>query len=151
VQLVLVRDVAGLGQHGDVVEVKPGYARNYLLPYGLATPATPENLRAVERQKRKLAQIAEQRRKQLEKIAGQLKKHSISIEAAANVEGHLYGSVGPEDIAAAFQRDGYPIEPQMVRLEGPIKELGLYSVKLKLDEDLDTEVKVWVVPSTTDE
>jgi large subunit ribosomal protein L9 len=143
-----MRDVAGLGRHGDVVEVKPGYARNYLLPYRLATLATPHNLRAVERQKKKLAQMAEQRRKELEKIAASIVKHSISIEAAANVEGHLYGSVGAEDIAAAFQRDGYSIEPQMVQLEGPIKELGLYSIKLQLDEGLQTEVKVWVVPTS---
>ena len=151
VQLVLMRDVAGLGRHGDVVEVKPGYARNYLIPRGLASPATPHNLRLVDRRKRKLERLAEERRKKMEQMVERLSKVSVSVEAAANVEGHLYGSVGEEDIARAFQAQGYEVTPEMVRLEGPIKELGLYNVRIEADKEHSTEVKVWVVPLTTDE
>jgi large subunit ribosomal protein L9 len=148
IELVLTRRVEGLGNAGEVVEVKPGYARNYLLPQGLATRATPHNLRMIERQKKKVIEDAQKRREELERLSRELAKYSISIEANANPEGHLYGSVGPEEIAAVLVKDKYGVEPSMIKLEGPLKELGLYAVKLQLAEGLETEVKVWVVPAT---
>jgi len=102
----------------------------------------------IELQKKKAIELAQQRREDLEKLARELAKHSVSIEANANPEGHLYGSVGPEEIAKVLLKDKFTIEPSMVKLDGPLKELGLYAVKVKLAEDLETEVKVWVVPAT---
>jgi large subunit ribosomal protein L9 len=148
IELLLTRKVEGLGNPGDVVEVKPGYARNYLLPHGLATRASQHNVRMVELHKRKVIELAQKRREDLEKLARDLAKHSVSIEANANPEGHLYGSVGAQEIVQILQKDKYVVEPGMIKLDGPLKELGLYAVKIQLAEDLETEVKVWVVPAT---
>lgn len=148
IELLLTKKVEGLGAAGEVVEVKPGYARNYLLPLGMATRATPHNVRMIEVQRKKNAEAAKKKREDLEKLARDLAKQSVSIEANANPEGHLYGSVGPAEIAAALAKDKITIEPSTVRLEGPLKELGLYAVKVQLAEDLETEIKVWVVPAT---
>ena len=147
IELLLTRKVEGLGNPGDIVEVKPGFARNYLLPQGMATRATPHNVKMLEGQKKKAIALAQQRREDLERIARELAKHSVSIEANANTEGHLYGSVGQVEIAQVLQKDSYTVEPGMIKLDGPLKELGLYAVKVQLAEDLETEVKVWVVPT----
>ena len=93
VKLLLTRSVDKLGQQGEIVQVKPGYARNYLLPQGLATYATEHNLRLVEKQKRRLRELDEARRADLQALAAQLSRHEIHIEANATEEGHLYGSV----------------------------------------------------------
>jgi large subunit ribosomal protein L9 len=103
----------------------------------------------VELQKKKVIELAKQRREELEKLSRDLSKHSVSIEANANAEGHLYGSVGPQEIVQVLQKDKLKVAPEMVKLEGPLKELGLYAVKVQLAEDLETEVKVWVVPATS--
>lgn len=148
IELLLTKKVEGLGGAGDVVEVKPGYARNYLLPHGLATRASKHNVRMIEVHKRKLVELAQKRREDLEKLSRDLAKHSLSIEANANPEGHLYGSVGPQEIAQVLKKDKFSVEPEMIKLEGPLKELGLYGVKVQLAEDLQVEIKVWVVPAT---
>ena len=147
-QVLLTRDVPKLGQQGEIVQVKPGYARNYLLPQGFATAATPHNMKLAEKHQKKLAALVEARRAEFQKLAEELQRHSITLEANANEEGHLYGSVGASEIADALGRDKFPIDAEMIRLEGPLKELGLYTVKLQLAQGVDSEVKVWVVPAT---
>ncbi len=144
-QLVLTEDVANLGKQGDVVEVKPGYGRNYLLPNGLATIPTEHNLRLLERYKQRVQQAREARMADLRVLAEQIQRETISIEANASEEGHLYGSVGAGEISHALKAKNLIVEPDMVRLEGPIKELALYAVKLHLGYDIETEVKVLVV------
>lgn len=146
VQVLLAKDVPGLGHAGDVVEVKPGYARNYLLPYGLAVAATPANVKRVEKYKQRLAQLEAERRRSLEEMARQLANMEIHVEAAANEMGHLYGSVGPTEIVEALRAHGITIEPDMVRLEGVIKQTGLYNVKIRLAPDIEAEISLWVVP-----
>jgi len=142
-QLVLTEDVTHLGKQGDVVEVKAGYARNYLLPRGLATVPTPHNLRLLERFKIRVRQAREARVADLKALAEQLQKMAgITIEANANEEGHLYGSVGAPEISKGLKAKGLLIEPDMVHLEGAIKETGLYAVKLQLATDLDGETKI---------
>jgi large subunit ribosomal protein L9 len=147
VELLLTKKVEGLGNPGDVVEVKPGYARNFLLPHGMATRATQHNVRMVEMHKKKSIEMVQKRREDLERLSRELAKHSVSIEANANPEGHLYGSVGAEEICQVLRKDNYALDPSMVKLDGPLKELGLYAVKVQLAEDLETEIKVWVVPA----
>ena len=144
-QLVLTEDVPNLGKQGDVVEVKPGYGRNYLLPRGLATIPTEHNLRLLERYKERVRQAREAKIADLKVLAGQIQHTTITIEANANEEGHLYGSVGAQEISRALKAQNLMVEPEMVRLEGPIKELALYAVKLNLGYDIETEVKVVVV------
>jgi large subunit ribosomal protein L9 len=147
-QLVLTEDVQYLGKQGDVVEVKPGYGRNYLLPRGMATIPTPHNLRLLERYKIRVKQAREARIADLKALAEQIAKMAgITIEANANDEGHLYGSVAAPEIAKGLKAKGMLIEVDMVRLEGPIKETGLYAVKLNLGYEIETEVKVAVIKS----
>lgn len=149
VEVLLVHDVENLGRRGEIVRVKPGYARNFLLPQGRATVATLQNKRMVERHKERLAAIEQDRVKSYMKIADTVSKYSATIEAHATADNHLYGSVVARDISEALKAAGHPVEAEHVRLEGPIKELGMYTVKLKFHEKVQTEVKVWVVPSAT--
>lgn len=151
VQLLLIQTVDHLGKQGDVVEVRSGYARNYLLPQGLATLATDHHKRMVEKHRARLLEIEKQRLSSLRSLADAIAKQSINIEANANDEGHLYGSVGATEIVAAMKQAGFNITPDQVRLEGPLKELGLYYVKIHLHAEIESELKVWVVPSATSE
>ncbi len=151
IQLMLIQNVQHLGDQGEVVEVKPGYANNYLLPQGLATLASDHHRRMVEKHKAKLLEIERARLADLRMMANNLGKQSVTIEANANHEGHLYGSVGEVEIAKALKAAGFSIKPDQVRLEGPLKELALYTVKVHLHRDIDAEVKVWVVPTEVEE
>jgi len=147
IKLVLTEDVLHLGHRGDLVEVKPGYARNYLLPRGLATAPTEHNLRLLDVYKQRLHQALEAKKADLRSLADQLGRLSgIAIEAKATPEGHLYGSVGSAEIVSGLKSKGMVIEDAMVRLEVPIKETGLFAVKINLGFDIETEVKVAVVP-----
>lgn len=151
VQLLLIQSVDHLGKQGDVVAVKRGYAFNYLLPQGLATIATDHHKRMVEKHRSKLLEIEKSRLAGLRSLADAIAKQSITIEANANDEGHLYGSVGATDITAALKAAGFHITTDQVRLEGALKELGLYSVKIHLHNEIESELKVWVVPTVTGE
>jgi large subunit ribosomal protein L9 len=147
-KLVLTDDVQYLGKQGDVVEVRPGYARNYLIPRGLATVPTEHNLRLLERFKIRVRQAREARMADLKSMAEQIQKMpGIVIEANANDEGHLYGSVGPAEISKGLRAKNLPIDPEMVRLEGSIKEIGVFGVKLNLGYEIETEVKIAVLKS----
>lgn len=150
-KLVLTEDVPHLGKQGDVVEVRPGYARNYLIPNGLATVPTEHNLKLLERYKIKVRQAMEARIADLRNLAGQIQRvPHITVEAAATEEGHLYGSVGAEEISKALYGKNLKVDPDMVRLEGAIKECGEYIVELHLGYDITTQVRVFVVPSASD-
>ncbi|MFO0889851.1 MAG: 50S ribosomal protein L9 [Isosphaeraceae bacterium] len=151
ISLLLTQNVTHVGQTGQLVSVRPGFARNYLIPQGLATFATPHNLRIVEKHKERLRQLEEARRADLQNLAAQIAQRSLTIEANANEEGHLYGSVNADQIAAALKSEGFPITTENVKIEGPLKDLGLYTIKLTLGQDINTEVKLWVVPTHTDE
>lgn len=145
-QLVLTEDVAHLGKQGDVVEVKPGYGRNYLLPRGLAVVPTDHNLKMLERHKIKVRQALEARIADLKVLAEQIQRIPlVPIEANANDEGHLYGSVSGVEIAKALRARNLPVEPEMVKLDAPIKEVAAYEIKLHLGFDIETTVKVAVV------
>jgi len=145
-KLVLTEDVQYLGKQGDVVEVRPGYARNYLVPRGLGTVPTPHNLNLLERYKIRIRQAREARIADLKAMAEQIQKMAgITVEALANDEGHLYGSVGPAEISKGLRGKNLPVDPEMVKLDDPIKETGLFAVKLNLGYEIETEVKVAVI------
>ncbi|MGE3819813.1 MAG: 50S ribosomal protein L9 [Isosphaeraceae bacterium] len=150
-EVLLTHAVPHFGQPGDLVKVRPGFARNYLLPQGLATFATPHNLRIVEKHRERLRQLEEAKRADLVNLAAQIAQRALTIEANANAEGHLYGSVNADQIAGLLRADNFPIEAENVKIEGPLKELGLYTIKLHLGQDVDTEVKLWVVPTHTED
>ena len=151
VELLLIQTVQHLGRHGDVVEVRPGFAHNYLIPQGLATVATDHHKRMVEKHKEKLAQLARQKLKGFEEQAREVEKLSLTIEANANEEGHLYGSVGAPEIMAALKQSNVVVAQDQIRLEGVLKELGLYTVKVRLHSDVEADLKVWVVPSADED
>jgi large subunit ribosomal protein L9 len=134
-----------LGDVGDVVSVKRGYARNYLLPQGLAYAETDQNRRLLE-QERTAALMAEERdRSNARLIADRLEGVSITFSMLAGEEGKLYGSVGPRDIAAKLSEEGFDIHGRHVVLKEPIKALGVYSVLIRLYPDVEASTKVWVI------
>lgn len=149
IELLLVQPVEHLGKQGDVVEVKHGYALNFLIPQGLATIATEHHKRMVEKHRAQLAAIEKARLAGLQSLAADLAKQSVTIEANANDEGHLYGSVGAVEVANALKKANFHIAADQVRLTGPLKELGLYTVAIHLGQEVNAEVKVWVVPSVS--
>lgn len=144
-QVLLRKDVERLGQIGAVVDVKPGYARNYLLPQGLAVTLTPGNIRRVEIEKLRDEQQRHVEEQEMKLLAERLSSASITISAKANEEGHLFGSVTAEKIADMLLADGYKIEEKMIQLTEPIKELGVVEVPIQLKPDLVSSCKVWIV------
>lgn len=150
IELLLIQNVEHLGNQGDVVEVKRGYALNYLIPQGIATFATDHHKRMIEKHRANLAKIEKARLKKLHDLAEELNKLSVTIEANANSEGHLYGSVGANDIVLALKAQEFHLTHDQVRLEGPLKELGLYTVKIQLHTAVESELKVWVVPTVVE-
>ena len=151
IELLLVQSVEHLGRQGDVVEVRPGYANNYLLPQGLATIASEHHKRMVEKHRAELAEIEKARLADLRAMADRLEQQAITIEANANDEGHLYGSVGAAEIVEALRRQQITVTQDQVRLKGPLKELGLYTIQIHVGQDINAEVKTWVVPSVSSE
>lgn len=149
VEVLLAEDVENLGNQGEIVRVKPGYARNYLLPQGLATVATEHNKRMVERHRQRQLELQKQKIRSLRQLADSISKYSVTLEANANKEGHLYGSIVAVDISKALQAAGYAVQPDHIKLEGPLKELGMYTVKIELHPEVKSEVKVWVVPTAS--
>jgi large subunit ribosomal protein L9 len=147
IELLLIQSVEDLGQQGDVVEVRPGYAYNYLLPQGLATVATDHHKRMVQKHQLKLQALEKLRQSDLRKQAGEIAKQSVTIEANATEDGHLYGSVGALEIISALRKNNIHMNVEQIRLEGPLKELGLYTVKFRLSSAVEGELKVWVVPT----
>jgi len=146
-KLLLKRDVPHLGIVGDIVDVAPGYGRNHLLPHGLATQATDSNIKALAEERKKAEERRRLLREQLSQRAERLRDVEVTIAAAANEEGVLYGSVGPREIAAALRDEGHDVEAQHVQLHETIRRIDNITVPVKFADDITTEVKVWVVRS----
>lgn len=149
VELLLVHTIEHLGKQGEVVEVKRGYAYNYLLPQGLATIATDHHKRMVDKHRAKLDEIASERLSVLRSLLEELSRTSVTIEANANDEGHLYGSVGAVEISRSLKQQDLVVTADNIILQGPLKEVGLYTVRVRLAADIEGDLKVWVVPSSS--
>jgi large subunit ribosomal protein L9 len=146
-KVLLRQDVPNLGVIGDIVDVKTGYARNYLLPQHVATAPTPVNLKRVQEEKVACELAAKQRLETLKAIAAKLSGMSVTIKAKANELGHLFGSVTEEHIAEALAAEGYKVAPTQVALAAPIRTLDKFRVPIRLAEGVEAEVDVWVVPA----
>lgn len=144
-KLILQRQVDNLGDPGDVVTVKPGYGRNYLIPKGMAVPATDANIRMVMAQKARLEEEAAAEREALAEIAGEFEGVTLNIARKVAEGDRLYGSVTAADISEALKLQGHAVTQDQVLLEKPIKELGINEVAVSLGHGVETEVKVWVV------
>ncbi len=149
-KLLLCKNIEKLGIVGDIVDVLPGYGRNYLLPSGLATEPTQGNIRALA-DARKHAELERSRaRAELAALAERMKDVEITIRARANETGMLYGSVGRKEIVTALAEDGYYLKEEQVALVHPIKQLDNTEVELKFGDDLRSSIKVWIVREKTD-
>lgn len=149
-KVLLRRNVPKLGKIGEVVEVKPGYARNYLLPQRLAVEPTKGNTRQVELEKQKYLEELARIRAEIEARAKLVDGKEITIAARANEEGQLYGSVGPAQIVAALAEKGLNIEAENVALAEPVRKLDKYDIDLKFGEDVTAKIVLWVVPIRED-
>ena len=143
-QVILRDDMDNLGKSGEVVNVKPGYARNYLLPRGHAIKATAGDIKRVEHEKRVIAARAAKMAKAAQAEADKLSQVSVSIERATGEGDKLYGSVNTRDIAEALRAQGVIVDSKKIQLEEPIKALGLVEVAVKLGRGVSAKVKVTV-------
>jgi large subunit ribosomal protein L9 len=144
-EIILRQAVENLGKPGDVVKVKNGYARNYLLPHNLAYEATPGNLKRIQQEKDRLEAAEGQRRGSAQEIATKLEQVSLTFSARVGEEGKLFGSVTATDIAQQLEQQGFHVEKRQIDLHEPIKSLGVYRVPVRLHADVKPEIRVWVI------
>jgi large subunit ribosomal protein L9 len=145
IKLLLTENVDNLGIVGDVVNVKPGYARNFLLPRALATDPTPGNIKRLAERRAKVEAELKLKRQQQEALLARLEGCELTIQRSANDQGVLFGGVSQHDIAEALRAEGYPVEDRAVRIGQQIKRLDSYTVPVVLANDLKTDIKLWVV------
>ncbi len=145
-KVILKEDVEGLGRAGDVVNVKDGYARNFLIPRGLAIRATDKSVKSLEKQKKMILERINKERKRLQQFAEKLSEVTVTIKKKAGEEGKLFGSVTSRDIAEALEAMGYEVDRKKIVLDEPIKSIGNYTVKIRLAPEIEAEIAVEVVP-----
>ncbi len=146
VKLLLKESVKNVGRVGDVVEVSPGFARNYLIPNHLAVEPTPGNVKKIEARRQEIERQEREKRAEQEKLIKQLEGVEVTLERRTNDQGHLYGAVSATDIAKALQGQGFNINAEDINLPGRLDQVNTYQVQVKLAEDLASDVKVWVAP-----
>ncbi len=144
VQVILREDVHALGQAGDIVRVKPGYARNYLVPQGKATPATAERVHQVEHQQRMISEKRAKELTDLEAVKAKLDATKLEIEAQAGEEGKLFGSVTSQNLADLLAEKGLEVDRRKIVLQEPIKMVGEHKIAIRLRSDVVAEFKVTV-------
>ena len=144
-RVILRQDVTDLGRAGEIVDVKAGYARNYLIPQGLAYAASEGNVRRLENERRQARVSVEREKERAEGLAAELEGRSVSFKVRAGEEGRLFGSVTSVDIAEQLAREGVVIDRRDIMLDEPIKELGVFRVSVRLHADVRPELTVWVV------
>jgi len=144
-EIILRQAVENLGKTGDVVKVKPGYARNYLLPRGLAYEATPGNLKRIQQERDRLEAAENARRETAQGLAEKFEQVSLTFSARVGEEGKLFGSVTAADIAQQLEAQGFHVEKRQIDLHEPIKALGVYRIPIRLHADVKPEIRVWVI------
>jgi len=144
-EIILRQAVENLGHPGDVVTVKNGYARNFLLPRGMAFEATPGNLKRIAAERSRLEAAENDRRGSASELAKKLEEVQLTFSARVGEEGKLFGSVTSADIAEQLAAQGFNIEKRLIDLHDPIKALGVYRVPVKLHADVKPEIRVWVI------
>jgi large subunit ribosomal protein L9 len=144
-EIVLMRDVEGLGKEGEIIKVAPGYARNYLFTKKLAAPATQKYLKILELNKQRKAAQAKRVLANLREYAEELSKASCTIPVQAGEDGRLFGSVTAQHIAESLQQAGYKVDKKNIEMPEHIKDLGVYTVDIRLGPEVSATVKVWVV------
>ncbi|MCX5867140.1 MAG: 50S ribosomal protein L9 [Proteobacteria bacterium] len=144
-EVILQEDVHSLGKSGEIVKVSAGYARNYLIPRGLAMLATTRNVKVLEHQKRMVTQKIKKQEKKAQTTKETLEALSLTIRKKAGEQDKLFGAVTAMDIEEAIAKEGYAVDRRRIDLKEPIKNLGVYVVPVKLHPEVIAQVKVWVV------
>ncbi len=143
-EVILCQDVQSLGKIGEVVKVKDGYARNYLIPKKVALKATAGNLKIIEQQKAKRAAEQEAEKKKAEALAEKLAKVSCTVTAEVNDLDKLYGSITPTEIVKSLEVEGFEIDKKQIVIEKPIEDLGIFEVGISLHPQVVAKIRVWV-------
>ena len=144
-KVILRQNYDTLGQVGDIVDVKNGYARNFLIPRKIAYAALKGNIQALEEEKKNLDKRRKQEIEAAEKLAAELEKVSVTIPVQVGEEDKIFGSVTNQMIGDALQEKGYEIDRRKIEIEEPIKSLGIYGISIKLHTSVTANIKVWVV------
>lgn len=144
-QVILKDNVKDVGHIGDMVNVKDGFARNFLIPKGLAVEANPKNLKALDHERRKIQELVKKAKSAAEGMAAKISGTSITIKAKSGEEDKLFGSVTAMDIAEALKKEGLDIDKKKIVLDEPIKRLGSYTVNVKIHQAVSAQVNVQVV------
>lgn len=145
IQVILREDVPTLGKSGELVKVKPGYARNYLIPRELAVLATTKNISTIEHEKARITALKAKTVKETQTLADKLASVSVTIQKPVGAEDKLFGSVTAKEIEAALGLEGIRIDKKKIALAEPIKTLGVHEVPIKLGNEVTATLKVWVV------
>ncbi|MDE2359626.1 MAG: 50S ribosomal protein L9 [Betaproteobacteria bacterium] len=149
-QIILLEKIANVGNLGDVVKVKDGYARNFLIPHGKAKRATPDNLKAIEARRADLEQAAADKLAVAQALAAKIEGTALRITQKAGVDGRLFGSVTNVDVVEALKAQGVEIEKAMIRMPaGPLKHVGDHPVSVALHTDVSANITVTVIGDTT--
>ncbi|MFQ5769783.1 MAG: 50S ribosomal protein L9 [bacterium] len=144
-KIILKQDFQDLGNIGDIVEVKDGYARNYLIPRQIALQATPKNMNFLEQEKKRAATKETKEKRIAEQLAKKLENISLTATVAVGEEDKVFGAVTSQNIATLLNAKGFDIDRRKIQLEDPLKALGVYEVAIKLHSEVETKIKVWVV------
>ena len=145
-KVILTEEIRGLGTRGDVVNVKEGYARNYLLPKNLAREATPGNLKSIEQERKKWALLGQQEKITAEKAATTVQGMKITVQKRVGENGQLFGSVTANEIADGLMAKGVEVDKRRIELTHPIKNLGVHDVEVRLHRDVMAQIQVDVIP-----
>ena len=144
-KVILTQDIAGLGSIGDLITVKDGFGRNYLVPQGKATQATSQNMKKLEHQKRQIREKIDKAKREAERLAARIEAVSCTVAKAVGEEDKLFGSVTGMDIEASLKLEGIEIDRKKINIIEPIKSLGIYNIPIKLHPEVTAILKLWVV------
>ena len=144
-KVILTQDITGLGSIGDLITVKNGFGRNYLVPQGKALQATSQNMKKLEHQKRQIREKIDKAKREAERLAVRIESISCTVAKAVGEEDKLFGSVTGMDIEASLKLEGVEIDRKKINLPEPIKSLGIYNIPIKLHPEVTATLKLWVV------
>jgi large subunit ribosomal protein L9 len=144
-EVILKQDVDKIGKTGSVVKVKDGFARNFLIPNGLAMPLTPANLKKLEQEKDRKRLQLEKTNRQYEELKARLEGLSLTLPVLTQEGDSLYGSITSIEIERSLKEEGFDIDKNSIILDEPIKSLGIYEIPVRLHPEVSTKIKIWVV------
>jgi len=144
-KVILTQDIQGIGATGDLITVKNGFGRNYLIPQGKAIMATSQNVKSLDHQKRQIQEKLNKAKREAEKLAARIEAISCTVAKAAGEEDRLFGSVTSMDIEASLKLEGIDVDRKKIVLPEPIKSLGIYTIPVKLHPEVTAHLKLWIV------